>query len=395
MAYRVCVTGFGLVSPLGSTEPECWTALCQGSPRAVRHPILGGVFCPLDESGLDQHVTRAADRRQMGPMMRYAVEAASEALEMAGVTGASSLRSKLRVYVAAGTGERDMVQDEAALRACSASEWSARELNRCLLGLRPSHFLTQLPSLVASNVCIVSKIAAPCRTFIGGEIAGVNAMRAAWAEIREGRGDIYLVGGAQNADSIQVLLPYAAAGCLRFEPYGSVWEPESDGFVLGSIGAFLVLEEEEHARARGVTVLAYLDELQSSIGERESVGDIHQRAASVRAGLDSNDTVCVISGVAGTRDAAAYEKRFLEALTGCALNVTVRAPSRVQGHSVEPAFIANCILAVFCLGRREVFPPVDPSRYERPDGRALERILVTAINTIGPGEGAACLSVAV
>ena len=125
--------------------------------------------------------------------------------------------------------------------------------------LRPTLFLAQLSNLLAGNISIVHGVTGSSRTFMGEESAGVDAVRIALARIAAGRSDIALVGGSQQRRTqghAAALRVRARQSARRLAP---VWErgPQG-GLVLGSLGAFLVIEARGHAEARGAKPLAKL-----------------------------------------------------------------------------------------------------------------------------------------
>ena len=129
-------------------------------------------------------------------------------------------------------------------------------LNEHLLGdLRPTLFLAQLSNLLAGNISIVHGVTGSSRTFMGEEASGADAVRIACARIAAGQADITLVGGSYNAQRPDVLLHYEMGGLQRRAPFDGVWarQDSGGGMVLGSVGAFLVIESRAHAVSRGAT----------------------------------------------------------------------------------------------------------------------------------------------
>ena len=115
--------------------------------------------------------------------------------------------------------------------------------------LRPTLFLAQLSNLLAGNISIVHGVTGSSRTFMGEEAAGVDAVRIALARIQAGQSDIALVGGAQNGEREDLLLLYefGAPTCATSSRRSGSAAPRG-GFVLGSLGAFLVLEARSTPR---------------------------------------------------------------------------------------------------------------------------------------------------
>src|SRR5437660_10942428 len=196
----------------------------------------------------------------MEPWQRIGVYAAGLAVDSAGVKGHADILGRMDMIVAAGGGERDLAVDGAILSGLPKAGTNPgakdgerdRFLNERLMSdLRPTLFLAQLSNLLAGNISIVHGVTGSSRTFMGEESAGVDAVRIALARIAAGQSDIALVGGAQNAERKEMLMLYDAGGHMLRGEFRPVWERTAQpGFALGSMGAFLVLESAEHARAR-------------------------------------------------------------------------------------------------------------------------------------------------
>ena len=183
------------------------------------------------------------------------------ALENAGVKGNAEILTRMDLIVAAGGGERDETVDSAVMSGLPKAANAAAFLNERLTNdLRPTLFLAQLSNLLAGNISIVHGVTGSSRTFMGEELAGIDALRIALARINAGQSEIALVGGANNAERKYIMMIYEFAGLNWKGPPVSVWSraARGGGFSLGSLGAFLVLESRSHAERRGATPFAKL-----------------------------------------------------------------------------------------------------------------------------------------
>ena len=209
----------------------------------------------------------------MDAWQRIGTYAAGLALDSAGAKGNAELLARMDMIVAAGGGERDETVDAAILSGLPKAERPEAFLNERLMSdLRPTLFLAQLSNLLAGNISIVHGVTGSSRTFMGEEAAGVDAVRIALARIEAGQSDIVLVGGAHNGERRDLLLLYASGGYALQGDFAPVWERQSrgGGMVLGSLGAFLVLEASEHAIARGAKPLARLSAVR--LASRQAAG---------------------------------------------------------------------------------------------------------------------------
>src|SRR5437870_10371732 len=193
----------------------------------------------------------------MEPWQRIGTYAAGLALDSAGAKGNAELLAHMDMIVAAGGGERDEAVDAAVLTGLPRAQNPGAFLNERLMSdLRPTLFLAQLSNLLAGNISIVHGVIGSSRTFMGEELAGVDAVRVARARIAAGQSDIALVGGAHNGERKDLLMLYEFGGNNLKERFAPVWAREPNGgFALGSLGAFLVLELRGHAEARNAKPL--------------------------------------------------------------------------------------------------------------------------------------------
>src|SRR6476646_788800 len=99
---------------------------------------------------------------------------------------------------------------------------------------------------------------------MGEEAAGVDAVRIALARIAAGQSETALVGGASNAERFEAVLQYVMGRSLARDNHTSVWERGSGGMELGTMSAFLVLEEKQHAQKRGAKPFAQLASVESN-----------------------------------------------------------------------------------------------------------------------------------
>jgi 3-oxoacyl-[acyl-carrier-protein] synthase II len=145
--------------------------------------------------------------------------------------------------------------------------------------------------------------------------------------------------------------------------------------VLGSLGAFLVLEERRHAQARGAKPLARLAAVVSERSSRPP-GAVTAALSRMWQGLTPRTGgIAIISGATGAEPATGEERAFLQSLP----DVPVRASGSYLGHGFEPQFAMNIALAALALGREKLYPPAATSRVEQRYEGPLDRIAVTAV----------------
>ena len=392
-AREAWITGIGIVSSLGEGLDAHWNALAASRPQADVKTFAPYIIHPLAPIELDRQIPKKGDQRQMEPWQRTGTYAAGLALDSAGVKGNAEVLSRTDMIVAAGGGERDIAVDVNIMTGLPKAADPGAYLNERLMNdLRPTLFLAQLSNLLAGNISIVHGVTGSSRTFMGEEVAGVDAVRIALSRIAAGQSNIALVGGAFNAERPDLLMLKEFGGFNLKENFAPVWERgPKGGMALGSLGAFLVIEERGHAEARGARRFARLASVMSERCNRQS-GQITatlERMWQELSGRLEAGRHAAISGASGAEPATAEERAFFATHS----EVAVRATGTFVGHGDEPQFAMNVALAALAINRGNLFPPCDASGVERPMDGPLAQVIVTGVGHAW-GEGLALVEAA-
>ncbi|TDR93523.1 beta-ketoacyl-ACP synthase [Enterovirga rhinocerotis] len=347
MRRSVVVTGIGIVSALGEGIEAHLAAIAAGGHGPVKAEPLSGypvhAVTPLE---WDRQIPKKSDQRQMEAWQRLGCYAAGLALDAAGAKEDPALKGRMQLVVAAGGGERDFAVDGQILTGLREAADPGAYLNEHLLSdLRPTLFLAQLSNLAAGNIAIVHGVTGASRTFMGEESAGVEALRIAEARIAAGQVDIMLAGGSYNAERPDGPLIYELGGFVRRDGFAPVAERGDAvgeaGFILGSAGAFLVLESEEHAAARGAKALARIEPV-VSVRTRREPGSVSQAFGEAWPKLGAARPDRVISGATGIAPITAEESAALDLL---APGATVSHLGDFIGHPMEASAPAAAAVA--------------------------------------------------
>ncbi|WP_095087458.1 beta-ketoacyl-ACP synthase [Mesorhizobium sophorae] len=376
----VVITGIGLVSSLGEGPDAHWQKLAQPGLQPVLEAARFAPYTvhPLPEIDWNLQIAKRGDQRQMETWQRLGTYAAGLALDDAGIKGNDELCTTMDMVVAAGGGERDEAVDAAILAASESRNDRDVLLNEKLTTeLRPTLFLAQLSNLLAGNISIVHKVTGSSRTFMGEEGAGVAAVETAAARIRSGQSTHILVGGAFQTEHSDMLLGYELAGYLHRGPWKPVWQrrgAEGGGVVSGSGGAFLVLEQREHATSRGRKIYAELGPVVSGRARRRR-GELDTEIAALlsQAALP-NGKLLALSGASGAHAATGAEKAALDANPA----IASRGFSTLTGHMKEAQFPFAVALAALAVDRKAAYPVFDAAA-ETPFEGVPATVLATAI----------------
>ncbi|MBO6815636.1 MAG: beta-ketoacyl-ACP synthase [Rhizobiaceae bacterium] len=378
---EVVITGIGLVSSHGEGAEHHWNLFGKDqSPEPVVNldivPPYG--VHPMPEMDWANQIPRK-DQRQMENWQRLGTYSAGLALDDAGIKENEDLLSSMDLVVAAGGGERDVETDENILKDAIAS--NDREqvlLDRLSTDLRPTLFLAQLSNLLAGNISIVHKVTGSSRTYMGEESAGVTVINNAMARIASGQSTHMLIGGSYNADRPDALLPHVLAHYLYDGGKDGVHARQKNGggMRLGSVGAFLVLEEAGHAKARGVKPYAKLSGVAADLGTRD--GD--KGFARLDTMLEKLPVTpdAIVSGATGVSDATRFEMDYLKKKFGD--DFPVRAMQTQIGQSLEANFPACVAFAALALHNNGFYAPFEPDEKPAPD--SVSSVLVTSIGHV-------------
>ncbi|MFE0405809.1 beta-ketoacyl-[acyl-carrier-protein] synthase family protein [Streptomyces nigra] len=254
---KVVVTGLGTITPLGVGSTTLWEGLLAGrsgirpltGPEYAGHPVRIAGTVPEDPAAL----LPPPRARRMNRAAQLAVTAAREAWQDAGFAVGGTRESGLdpdRVGVSVGTiigGAAVLVEGDRRLRA------------RGVRAVPPLTAPMTVPSQAASQISLDLHITGEARTVVSACASGTEAIGQAIDRIRYGHVDIVLAGGAEAAVTPEVMAAFAAMRALSTrndspEAASRPFAKDREGFVNSEGAGLLVLESEEHARARGARI---------------------------------------------------------------------------------------------------------------------------------------------
>lgn len=252
---RVVVTGQGIVSPIGNSADEVSAALRAGRsgvelvPEMAEHGFRSRVAGTLKINPTD-HVDKRR-MRFMGPGAAYAYIAMQQAIADAGLTEAEV--SHERTGVIAGSGG----PSTSALFAAHQSVLSHKNTRR----IGPFAVPKAMSSTVAANLATAFQIKGMSYSITSACSTSLHCIGAAAEQIAFGKQDVMFAGGGEELDwTLSCLFDAMGAMSSKFndtpERASRAFDADRDGFVIAGGGGIVVLEELEHARARGARILA-------------------------------------------------------------------------------------------------------------------------------------------
>lgn len=251
---RVVVTGLGALTPLGNSVPDFWQGLIAGKNGVglITHfnteEYKTKFACELkDFNVLDYFDVK--DARKLDPCAHYAYAAGVEALRDSGIDMESENRDRAGVIVASGIGGIKSTQDGMVEFA----------LDGCIPRFSPFFILKALVNLPSATLSIRLGLQGPNFAISSACASSANAIVEAYHLIRLGKADFILSGGTEAAILESGIGGFNAMRALstRNDDFQTASRPLSagrDGFVMGEGAGILVLEELEHALARGAKI---------------------------------------------------------------------------------------------------------------------------------------------
>ena len=254
---RVVITGLGIVSPVGNSVTEAWGNILAG--RSGIGPIthfdvsafsvrFGGSVRDFDPA---QYIP-AKEVKKMDPFIHYGIGAAVQAITDSGLTVTE--QNAERIGVAIGSGIGGLLGIEKNYQAFKDS--GPRKIS-------PFFVPSCIINMISGNLSILYGMKGPNIAIVTACTTGTHNIGAAARMIQYGDADVMIAGGAEMATTPTGLGGFAAARALSTrndDPTAASrpWDKERDGFVLSDGAGVVVVEEYEHAKARGAKIYAEL-----------------------------------------------------------------------------------------------------------------------------------------
>ena len=368
MEKRVAVCGMGVISPVGNTVPEFWDSLVNGRngislikdmdlqdlPVKVSADVKG--FSPADY-GIEAPLARKQDLFTL-----YALAASIQAVSQSGLKSGENIdASRFGVYVGSGIGGFTTIYREIEKMVKDGPKWVA-----------PTFVPTMIPNMAAGHIAIRHGACGPCLPITTACATSTNTIGEAYRAIRHGYADAIIAGGTEAAR-----IPIGIAGFCNARTlsrsanpdYASIpFNSRRDGFVLGEGAAVLVLEEYEHAKARGAHILAEICGYGNSCDAYNATAprpDGSTQAAAIRMALDqagytSGDCLYINAhGTSTPLNDVAETKAFKLALGDDAYRAHISSTKSMTGHALGAAGAIEAVASVMALMEGIVPPTIN------------------------------------
>ena len=251
---RVLITGLGAITPLGHNTADTWQAVRDGvcGIAPITHYDSSAQKVHLAAEVKDWDPATVLDKKDVRHMSRYiqlAMTAAKECLADSGLDLEAEDRTRCGVIVSSGVGGIEMAESE-TLR-CAQKGYDRAS---------PFYIPTTIANMGAGYIAILSGFQGMCTCPVTACAGGSNAVGDAFRHIRDGYAEVMLCGGAEAAVTPLSIGGFTTMRALHVGDDPSrasiPFDAERDGFVMGEGAGILLLEEYDHAMARGARVYA-------------------------------------------------------------------------------------------------------------------------------------------
>ena len=367
MDKRVVITGMGAITPVGNSVAEFWKNIVDGVcgiglitefptddlPAKVAGEVKN--FNPAD-FGIEPAFARKQDKFSV-----FAVAAASEAIRQSGLDtseGGNIDPMRFGVYVGSGIGGFNTQYKESEKMIKDGAKW-----------ISPLFIPTMIANMAAGNIAIRNNLCGPCIPVVTACATSTHTVGEAYRAIKHGYADAIIAGGSEAATIPLGIAGFANAKALsRSEDpnYASLpFNANRGGFVMAEGAAMLVLEEYEHAKARGAEIIAEVCGYGNTCDAYHMTAprtDCKTQSAAIKmaleeAGYNSSDVLHINAHGTGTSLNDSLEtKSFKMALGEDAYKAHICSTKSMTGHMLGATGAVEAIAAVLAL-KKGIVPP--------------------------------------
>ena len=406
---RVVVTGLGALTPIGYTKDEYWDALISGKSGAapVTHfdaeKFKTQFACEVKNFEVTDFIDRKLARK-MDKFSQYAMVASDEAIADSKLDLDSLNKYRVGVIWGAGIGGLKTFQDEVLNFA--AGDGSPR--------FNPFFIPKMIADIAPGNISIKYGFMGPNYTTVSACASSANSMIDALNTIRLGHCDVVITGGSEAAVTIAGMGGFNAMHAMSTrndnpETASRPFDANRDGFVLGEGAGSIILEEYEHAMARGAKIYAEVvggglssDAYHMTAPHPDGIGVVAvMKNCLENAGLNPEDVDHINThGTSTPLGDVAELKAISEVFGNHAKNININSTKSMTGHLLGAAGAIEAIASILAL-ENGIIPPtinhetvdenIDPELNLTLNKAQKRDIKVAMSNTFGFGGHNACV----
>lgn len=365
---RVVVTGLGAITPLGNDVATTWEAAKAGKSGAA--PIThfdASLFktqfaCEVKDFKVADYIPDRKKVRQLDLYAQYAMAAAQEAVKDSGIDEAENLdRNRVGVIVAAGIGGLHTFEEEAGYYALNKENGPK---------YNPFFIPKMIADIASGHISMEYGYHGPNYGVVSACASSNNAIIDAFNYIRLGKADAFITGGAEAA-----IYPAGVGGFNSMhalstrndspETASRPFSKSRDGFVMGEGSAILILEELEHAKARGAKIYAEVvgggmsaDAYHITATHPEGLGaKLSMQMALDDAGLKPEDIDYInVHGTSTPVGDKSEVKAIVELFGDAAYKLNISSTKSMTGHLLGATGAIEAMFSVLAI-KDSIIPP--------------------------------------
>lgn len=359
MRRRIVITGMGAVTPVGKSVPELWDSIQHEKCGVGPITLFDASSCPVKIAAEvknfnpEEHGIDPKEARRMARFTQFLLASANEAVADAKLTEDDLHAETTGIVAGCGLGGMDIVDST---------------FNQYIAGGKRRVSPLAMPELIANegaaNVSIALGITGCAWTIATACASGTDAIGLALDAVRSGRLDVCLAGGSESGITDYSIKSFAGMHALtdKFndcpEKASRPFDKDRSGFIMGEGGAVLVLEELEHAKARGAKIYAELagygasaDAYHITSPKPDGSGCAKAMLRAIKdAGIEPTDIDYYNAHGTSTHLNDATETAMLKASLGeLAYKIKVSSTKSMTGHCVGAAGVCEAIISTLAI----------------------------------------------
>lgn len=402
---RVVITGLGIISPVGNDVNSFWTNIINGNSgidyitKFNTDDFKVKVAAEVKDFDPYKYFEEKSEVRRTDLYAQYAIAAAAQAMEDSKLTDIDPHR--LGVYVGSGIGGIETFVTE-----------TEKMLTRGASRVSPFFVPMMIANMAAGNISIGFNAQGPTLAVVTACATSTHAIGEAFRAIKHGYADAIIAGGSEAAICPLAIAGFSSCMALSFsqDPKSASipFDKRRDGFVMGEGAGVLILEEYEHAKARGANIYAEIcgygntaDAYHVTAPHPEAEGAINAiKLALNEAGVTDYSNIYINAhGTSTPLNDKVETKAIKIALGDSANNALISSTKSMTGHMLGAAGAAEAIATVLAV-KNNIAPPT--IGYEVPDPECdldyvpnvkREAVIDTALSiSLGFGGHNACIA---
>ncbi|MEE3156709.1 MAG: beta-ketoacyl-ACP synthase II [Pseudomonadota bacterium] len=361
---RVVVTGLGMLSPLGNTVESSWQAALAGKSGIgpIEHMDVSAFSTRIGGSVRDFEVElymAAKEARKLDLFIQYGLAACIQAITDSGLEITDQNRDRIGVVMGSGIGGLTNIEKN-----------HEQLLNSGPRRISPFFVPGSIINMVAGYLSIQYGLQGPNYALTTACTTGTHSIGMAARNIAYGEADMMVAGGSEMATTGLGLGGFSAARAMSTrndDPQGASrpWDRDRDGFVLSDGAGAMLLEEYEHAKARGATIYAELvgfgmsgDAYHMTAPPEDGRGGAKCMDNALKdAGLNPNEVDYINAHGTSTPAGDVAETRAVKSVFGAhASELAISSTKSMTGHLLGAAGAVEAVFSVLAL-RDQVAPP--------------------------------------